>query len=62
MDNRARGVIGLIGSLILCVYGTYHIFSPSAQAVWTSWLLAIAGILGMIGGVRELKESYKNIE
>lgn len=56
MNGKTRGIVGLISSLGLTIFGTYHILYEASQTNWTYWLLAVGGFIGFIGGLWELRK------
>jgi uncharacterized membrane protein len=59
---KPRIVIGLIGSLIVCVYGVYRLFleTPSSNSLGIPIIFAISGLIGIIGFSIKLRKKHSN--
>ncbi|MCM3571406.1 hypothetical protein [Neobacillus mesonae] len=57
MNKRVRIIIGLAGSLVLCIWGIYGILAeyPITGSLLIPILFAAGGFIGTIGGAMELK-------
>lgn len=58
ISKRVRVIVGLIGSLILCIWGVYGLISetPISTLSFIPILFAVGGFVGFIGGIIELKK------
>ncbi|WP_428909944.1 hypothetical protein [Niallia sp. Krafla_26] len=62
MDKKTKRLIGLIGSLIVCLFGVYRLVvevpAPENSLI-IPIVFAITGLIGVIANVFELRKSYK---
>ncbi|MFD2924140.1 hypothetical protein [Halobacillus naozhouensis] len=63
MNRKTKSIIGLIGSLIVCLFGSYRLV---VEAPYTESLLivpiafAVTGFIGIIGNAGNLKKINNN--
>ena len=59
MNQRTKRIIGVIGSLIICLFGVYRLVvevpSP-VQSLVIPIVFSVAGLIGVIGNLFELKK------
>ncbi|RKL65876.1 hypothetical protein CR203_18680 [Salipaludibacillus neizhouensis] len=63
MNKKTKGLIGLIGSLIVCLFGVYRLITETPSTV--SLLIipivfAVTGFIGVIGNLITLKKLNKD--
>ncbi|KIL72313.1 hypothetical protein [Bacillus badius] len=63
MNKRARMIVGLIGNLLLCMFGVYRLMTETSGSIFIPALFAVAGLVGCIGSLMELRKiSLSGIE
>ncbi|KAB2328311.1 hypothetical protein F7731_25805 [Cytobacillus depressus] len=64
MDKKTKVMIGLIGSLIICLFGVYRLVVevPSTDhSLFIPILFSVSGFIGVIGNIIELKKVNNNL-
>ncbi|MFS0873921.1 hypothetical protein [Paenibacillus xylanilyticus] len=63
MNKKTKGIIGVIGSLIVCFFGGYRLITetPSTFSLLNiPIVLAVTGSIGVIGNLITLKKLNKD--
>ncbi|MEK3988476.1 MULTISPECIES: hypothetical protein [Robertmurraya] len=64
MDKKTKLIIGLIGSLIICLFGVYRLAIETASTV-NSLLIpivfSVTGFIGFVGNLVKLKKLNTDI-
>lgn len=63
MDKKTKIIIGLIGSLIICLFGIYRLvveFPSPANSLIIPIVFSVAGFIGFIGNLFGLKKINNN--
>ncbi|SEN55584.1 hypothetical protein SAMN05192533_11522 [Mesobacillus persicus] len=58
MNRKVRVLIGIIGSLGLCMFGLYNVINENLS--FGPIILGIGGFIGLFGGILELKNMKRS--